>query len=160
MTGDEAAAAWLASMWAQPPRTFTTPVEGAAIACRGWNLDATHLPGIVLVHGFRAHAAWWDHIGPALAEDHRVLAPSLSGMGDSGRRDGYSRAQHGREVLAAARAAGIERPIIVAHSYGAITGLLACRTHPEQVRRIIVVDSALPTAEDGIVQIPAQPLRT
>ncbi len=160
MTGDEATAEWLAEMWAREPRTFRTEAEGASIACRGWNLDATEQPGIVLVHGFRAHARWWDHIGPALAEDHRVVALDLSGMGDSDRREAYSRALHGREVLAAAEAAGIERPIIVAHSYGAVASLIACRARPEAVQRLIVLDSALPTPDEALFQIPMPPLRT
>jgi pimeloyl-ACP methyl ester carboxylesterase len=160
MTGDEATAQWLAAMWAQTPRLFGTEAEGCEIACRGWSLDATDRPGIVLVHGFRAHGAWWDHIGPALAEDYRVVAPTFSGMGDSGRRDTYSRALHGREMLAAGRAAGIDQPIVIAHSYGALASLLACRAHPGQVHRIIVLDSALPTADEALMQIPTQPLRT
>ena len=147
-------------MWGRKASRFTTEVEGAQIASLGWNLDAVDRPGIVLVHGFRAHGHWWDHIGPALAEDHRVVAPTFSGMGDSGWRDTYSRAVHGREVLAAARAVGIERPIIVAHSYGALASLLACRAFPEQVERIVILDSALPTAQEALLQIPAQPMRT
>lgn len=160
MTSDDATGAWLAAMWARAPQRFDTDVEGTAIACLGWNLDAADRPGIVLVHGFRAHGHWWDHIAPALAEHHRVVAPTLSGMGDSGRRDAYSRAAHGREVLAAADAAGIDRPIIIAHSYGAVASLIACRAHPQRVGRIIVLDSALPTVEDARFRIPTPPLRT
>jgi pimeloyl-ACP methyl ester carboxylesterase len=160
MTGDQATAQWLAEMWARKPSAFGVEAEGAGLACLGWNLEAADRPGIVLVHGFRAHAHWWDHIAPALAGDHRVVAFSLSGMGDSEWRDAYARAQHGREVLAVAAAAGIARPIIVAHSYGALASLLACRAAPERVRRIIVLDSALPTAEEALMQIPTPPLRT
>lgn len=160
MTGDEATAEWLAGMWARRPSEFRAEVEGAGLACLGWNLDAVDRPGIVLVHGFRAHAHWWDHIAPALAEDHRVVAFSFSGMGDSDRRDAYTRALHGREVLAVAAAAGIERPIVIAHSYGALASLLACRAAPERVARIVVLDSALPTADEALLQIPTPPLRT
>jgi pimeloyl-ACP methyl ester carboxylesterase len=160
MTGDEAVADWLKAAWAVQPTLFRAEYEGAAIACRGWNLDRADLPGIILVHGFRAHARWWDHVAPALAEAHRVVALDLSGMGDSDRRPAYSRALHGREIDAAARAAGIARPTVIAHSYGAIASLMLCAAAPERVRRLIIIDSALPTAEDSRLQIPAAPLRT
>jgi len=159
MTGDDMTNAWLADAWARHPDEFRTDVEDAGIACRGWNLAATDLPGIVLVHGFRAHARWWDHVAPALAETHRVVALDLSGMGDSDRRASYSRAQHGREALGAARAAGIERPIVIAHSYGAIASLLLCAQSPNAVRRIIVLDGALPIPGDEGHMIPTPPER-
>lgn len=155
MSGIDPVRDWLDEAWAIPPVEFSVDVEGALIVCRGWNLDAVDLPGIVLVHGFLAHARWWDHIAPALAETHRVIAFDLSGMGDSGRRPHYSREQHGREVLAVARAAGFDRAIIVAHSYGATCSLMACATGPEDVARLIVIDSLIPTAEDVDDRVPS-----
>lgn len=138
---------WLRHNWSRRPRRFEFEVEGARIACHGWNLQAD-LPVIVLVHGFRAHARWWDHIAPALAARHRVVAISLSGMGDSGRRAGYSRAQYGREALAAGAYLGDDRPTVIAHSFGGIGAALAARAHPERVRRLIVIDSAFPAPGD------------
>lgn len=145
---DALADLWLMDAWAQTPREFRVESDGASIACRGWNLDRTDLPGIVLVHGFRAHARWWDHIGPLLAEDHRVVAFDFSGMGDSDRRDAYSRLLHAREILATADGAGFDRFIVAAHSYGGIAALIAAADAPERVSRAIIIDSALPTEED------------
>ena len=158
----EATLRWLESMWAQPAQEFPAECEGASIACRGWNLDAADRRGIVLVHGFRAHARWWDHVAPALTDRHRVVAFDLSGMGDSDRRTTYSRVLHGREILAVADAAGIERPIVIAHSYGAIAALTAAHAHPDRMRRLIVVDAALPTEEEARTRKPPAPtqLRT
>ncbi|KMS53379.1 alpha/beta fold hydrolase [Sphingobium cupriresistens] len=31
-------------------------------------MDSTSLPSLVLVHGFRAHARWWDHARHAASE--------------------------------------------------------------------------------------------
>jgi pimeloyl-ACP methyl ester carboxylesterase len=150
---------WLQLNWAQAPETFSVEVEGAAIACRAWNRAAAHLPGVVLVHGFRAHARWWDHIAPALAERHRVVALDLSGMGDSDRRAEYSRAQIGREILAVAAHCGFDPVTVVAHSFGAIGSLIAARTEPDRIRRLIVIDSAVPTLEDADHQIMSPPQR-
>jgi pimeloyl-ACP methyl ester carboxylesterase len=150
---------WLADNWSQPPETFTVDVAGTAIACRGWNLAATHQPGIVLLHGFRAHARWWDHIAPALAESCRVVAIDLSGMGDSGVRPAYSRMMYARELLEVAAHCGFRPATVIAHSFGGIGAMLAARIAPEAIRRLIVVDTALPTANDTDRQIPELPLR-
>ena len=150
---------WLAANWSQTPEIFEVPVEGARIACRGWNLAASDLPGIMLVHGFRAHARWWDHLAPTLAANHCVVALDLSGMGDSDRRPAYTRAQHGREIMAVAAHCGFDPVTIIAHSFGAMGSMIAARQFPDRVRRLIVIDSAMPTAEDGDHQIPTPPQR-
>ncbi len=150
---------WLRRNWDQAPDCFSVAVEGAAIACRGWNLGAAHLPGIMLVHGYRAHARWWDHIAPALADRYRLVALDLSGMGDSDRRAEYSRAQMGREVLAVADHCGFRPATIIAHSFGALGSMMAARREPDRVHRLIIIDSALPTLDDTEKQIPVWPER-
>jgi len=143
-----AVSAWLAAQWAAAPETGRVGVEGTELAWRGWNLAARDRPGIVLVHGFRAHARWWDHIAPALGHGFRVVAFDLSGMGDSGRRGSYARLQHGREVAAIARAQGFDRPTVIAHSYGGVISMMHARAHPQDFGRLIVIDSMLPTDAD------------
>jgi len=152
--------AWVQANWAQRPETFRLTVDGASLACRGWNLDAADLPGIVLVHGFRAHAEWWDHIAPALTAGHRVVAFSLSGMGDSDRREAYSRRQWGREALAVAAALGFTPATIIAHSFGVMGCLLAAKDSPDQVRRLIVIDSGIPNMVEDDHQVPTTYGRT
>lgn len=76
-------------------------------------------PAIVLVHGGAAHASWWDPIAPLLARSHRVLAPDLTGHGESGARDSYSIATWADEVenlLASELLTG--PPLLVGHSMG------------------------------------------
>jgi pimeloyl-ACP methyl ester carboxylesterase len=159
MTGDDAIRNWLAEQWAIPAQEKTVEVEGTPIVYRGWNLGAVDLPGLILVHGFRAHARWWDHIAPSLTERHRVVAINLSGMGESGRRAAYSRAQHGREVMAVAADCGFDPVTLVAHSYGAMGCIMAAIADPARVRRLLIIDSALPTAADVGHQIPVPPKR-
>lgn len=159
MSVDEGLNRWLAKAWSQEAEIFTVDVDDAAIACRGWNLAATQLPVLILVHGYRAHARWWDHIAPSLAHAHRVVALDLSGMGDSDRRDIYSREQHGREILGVAAALTEDPVILVTHSFGTMGGLIACRLQPDRFRRIIIIDSAVPTLADIGHQIELPPRR-
>ena len=65
-------------------------------------------PGLLLLHGFTAHADWWSFLAPLLAHGRRVVAFSLSGMGRSGWRDAYSLEQHAREAIAVAE---VDRPV-------------------------------------------------
>jgi len=150
---------WLERQWAIAPEVFTVTVEGAAIACRGWNLGAGDLPGIVLVHGYRAHAHWWDHIAPSLAERFRVVALSFSGMGDSGRRSEYSRGQFGREITGVAQACGFDPAIVIAHSFGAVAALLAASAQPESLSRLIVIDCGLKPENEPPHEMSISPRR-
>lgn len=103
------------------------------------------MPGLLLVHGFRAHARWWDHIAPSLAAGRRVVAFDFSGMGDSDRRASYSRAQLAREISAVSAAAGFRQPAVVAHSFGGLVALARAATVPGAFSRLVLVDSAMPT---------------
>lgn len=139
---------WLEEAWAAPVEERSVEVEGATIRYRGWGLDQTDKPGLIFVHGFIAHARWWDHIAPWFADRYRVAAINLSGMGDSDRRASYSRKQYAREVLAVAHDAGLAPLTIVAHSFGGITGLYAAYLEPDVIERVVVID-AHPFREGG-----------
>ena len=133
--------AWLVSAWTQTARPGEVIVEGAAIRYRSWGLEHPARPGLVFVHGFMAHARWWDHIAPHFADRYRVVALDFSGMGDSERRPRYSRRQFAREILAVADHAGITDLTLVAHSFGSVSALYACRLAPQRVTRAIVIDA-------------------
>lgn len=148
---------WLAEGWARAASLGEVEVEGATVRYRGWGLDDADKPGLVLVHGFLAHARWWDHIGPRLADRFRVIAIDFTGMGDSDRRPVYSRRQYGRELIAAALHAGFERAIIVAHSFGAISSLHAAQIEPAFVDRVIVIDANAFRSEDEDEGMSVQP---
>jgi pimeloyl-ACP methyl ester carboxylesterase len=147
-------ARWLQKAWSHIPDVREVECEGAAIRYRAWGLDATHRPGLMFMHGFRAHARWWDHIAPHFADRFRVVAQDFTGMGDSGRRAAYSRRQFAREILAVAEHAGFENPVLVAHSFGGATAMLACKMAPARVARVIVIDGHIfpPTIEAAPVQ--------
>lgn len=131
---------WLDRAWAQTPELRDVVVEGARIACRCWGGDDPAKPGLVLVHGYRASACWWDHIAPHFARDYRVVAFDFSGMGDSDWRDAYSYASHAAELLGVIDALGFARPAVVAHSFGTVVSLYAARVAPERFSRFILVD--------------------
>lgn len=132
---------WLDKAWAMEAEVRAVDVEGAAARYRFWASNDGRRRGLIFVHGFMAHARWWDHIAPHFTDRFRVAAVDMTGMGDSDRRPAYSRRQYAREILAAARDAGMDEVIIVGHSFGSISSLYAAKLAPELVRHVVVVDA-------------------
>ncbi|KLI05460.1 alpha/beta hydrolase [Mycolicibacterium conceptionense] len=136
------APAWFTSALEQTPEHSTIDVDGCPIHVRSWG--DPDKPPLVFVHGGGAHSGWWDHIAPFFARTHRVLAPDLSGHGDSGNRTEYALSIWAREVLAAAAASGSSaRPTIIGHSMGGWVGASAATHYGEQIDSILVIDSPL-----------------
>jgi pimeloyl-ACP methyl ester carboxylesterase len=138
----ETAPPWFRAAIEQKPEHLDVDVEGCRIHLRAWG-DAT-LPPLVLVHGGGAHSGWWDHIAPFFASEHRVIAPDLSGHGDSEYRTAYHLQTWAREVLAMPAAAGASgQPTIVGHSMGGWVTASAATHYGEQIDSIVVIDSPL-----------------
>lgn len=127
--------------WAleQKPQHFEIDVEGTPISYRAWGEPGD--PVALLVHGGAAHSGWWDHVAPHLAVGHRVLAPDLSGHGDSGRRDAYTLEQWAREILAVAGSESAEKPVVFGHSMGGFVALTAAREHGADMLGAAAIDS-------------------
>ena len=85
---------------------------------------------LLLLHGFLAHAHWWDFIGPWLATQYRVIAPDFGGMGDSEHREQYSHALFSDEIAGIVGATGIAGCTAIGHSFGGRALLYACERHP------------------------------
>jgi pimeloyl-ACP methyl ester carboxylesterase len=131
---------WFVDALATEPDVGCLEVDGARIAYRAWGPAGGD--GVVLVHGGAAHARWWDHVAPLLARDVRVVAPDLSGHGDSDHRDGYGLDQWAAEVVAAAPAGGIgSRPFVIGHSLGGLVALRAGGRYGPGLRAVAAVDS-------------------
>jgi pimeloyl-ACP methyl ester carboxylesterase len=107
-------------------------------------------PALLLLHGFLAHAHWWDFVAPWIATHYRVIAPDFGGMGDSEHRDGYRNEHFLDEIAGVIEATGIAGCAAVGHSFGGRALLHACANHPGLVERAIVVDSRLGSPEDPL----------
>ncbi len=133
---------WFRDALAAPVVTEELEVDGCPIAFRRWG-DAGQ-PAVVLVHGGGAHARWWDHVGPLLADGRTVIAFDMSGHGDSGRRDRYTFHHWANELLAVcATSSHPDRPVVVGHSMGGQTAVMATLRDPAAVKGIVLVDTAV-----------------
>jgi len=108
-------------------------------------------PDLVMVHGLTGNLAVWHlRIVPELSERFRVLTYDLRGHGLSDTPPaGYTPDDMAEDLLALLDALEIERPLIAGHSYGADIALYLALRHPERVREVIAIESALPALEQS-----------
>lgn len=134
---------------ARPGSSHHAQVAGIRLHYLEW-AGPPGAPVLLLLHGYLAHAHWWDFVAPWLATQYRVVALDFSGMGDSGYRARYRHEDFHAEIIGLVEALGIAGCTAIAHSYGGRALLHACRARPGLVARAIVVDSRLGTADDPV----------
>lgn len=137
---------WFRDALAVEPEHGRIEVAGAEIETRAWGERGR--PGLLLIHGAGANVDWWRFTAPLLAEDYRVAAFSLSGMGGSDRRPRYSFDLYAEEAFATAKAAGLfeagEAPVIAAHSFGGRTALrCASGERGAELKAVMTIDSLI-----------------
>src|SRR5487761_344750 len=132
--------AWFTRALSAPVTERGTVLDGVPVAYRMWG-SSQNGRGIVLVHGGAAHSRWWDHIGPLLTVDRRVIAIDLSGHGDSGRRESYSFDGWAREILAVAADAGLAAPTVIGLSMGGVVTLRLAALFGSRIEGAVVIDS-------------------
>nr|WP_197501636.1 alpha/beta hydrolase [Hyphomonas sp. Mor2] len=144
------APAWFEAAVSTPYDEHFVDVDGIRIRYQSWGDPAK--PGLLLCHGNGAHAHWYDFIGPALAEDYRVIAMSFSGMGDSGWRDSYNFNRFSAEQIAVCEQSGLfehgRKPIIIAHSFGGFITMNTASTTSDRFAGVMIVDSGIRPPED------------
>jgi pimeloyl-ACP methyl ester carboxylesterase len=109
--------------------------------------DRTNARVMLLLHGFRGHAHWWDFIAPWFAAEYRVIAMDFAGMGDSSPRAKYSRMSFVAEVQAVIDMTGSNAITLVGHSFGGRIAVPAAHQHPRSLERLIVIDSNIGFAD-------------
>jgi len=144
---------WFRQAVAHEPERTKIEVKGAAIELLTWGERGK--PGLLLVHGNSAHADWWSFIAPFFADEYRVAAFSLSGMGGSDWRDAYGFDIFAEEMDACAHAAGLydggAPPIYIGHSFGGALVFHATARFPDRMRAGVIIDTGFggpPTAEE------------
>jgi len=97
----------------------------------------------MLVHGFPADGDMWRHISPSLAEKYTVLAPDLSGSGQS--------AFQGEDLTVELMAACLleildaeqaDKAVIAGHSMGGYTSIAFADLYPERLKGLAMVHSS------------------
>ena len=140
------------------PHDEYTRYGGLQMHIRNWGGDGSP---VVLLHGLASTCRIWDLTAPILARDFSVIAVDQRGHGDSGKpEDGYEFASVGNDVTALLEGRGIERPVLVGHSWGADVALEITVAQPDLLQGIVFVDGGTiepsaryDTLDDALVQM-------
>lgn len=102
-------------------------------------------PDLVMIHGITGNLAIWHlQIVPQLVSEFRMTTYDLRGHGYSDvPPTGYTTADHANDLKELLDALGIEKPHILAHSFGADVALHFAILFPERVDRLILVEPAI-----------------
>jgi pimeloyl-ACP methyl ester carboxylesterase len=102
----------------------------------------------LLLHGITSNAQAWWRVGPRLAAlGYRVVAFDMPGHGDSGETSDHRIESIARLIDDAAAQLGIDRVLLIGHSWG---GSVALAMVARRAERLILIDPALSlTAEAG-----------
>jgi len=130
------------------PREGSTTVDGLRLHYR--DLGGPGDP-IVLLHGLASTCHIWDLVAPILSQECRVVALDQRGHGESDKPDhGYSFQSVVADLKGFIDSLGLERPLVVGHSWGADVALELAVEHPESTRGICFVDG-------GTIELTARP---
>ena len=140
------------------PKDEFTRYGGLRMHVRNWGGDG---PPVVLLHGLASTCRIWDLVAPLLAQDFSVIAVDQRGHGDSGKPDhGYDFDSVADDIAALLAGRGIERPVVVGHSWGADVALELAVARPDLLRGIVFVDGGTidasaryDTLDDALIQM-------
>jgi pimeloyl-ACP methyl ester carboxylesterase len=137
---------------AAPPIGHLITIDGARIHY----VEAGSGPPILLIHGLGGQLRNFSYaLLERLAPTHRVILVDRPGAGHSPRMRGYGIAEHAALVARFIAEVGLDRPIVVGHSFGGAVALALALDHPHAVTRLALV--APLTQPDMVVH---QPFRT
>ncbi len=95
-------------------------------------------PPIVLLHGATFRAEDWENIFPRLATRYRVIAYDARGHGKSARATGYAIGEFADDLLRVIETVAGGPAIVIGHSLGGATALVAAAKRPAAVRALVL----------------------
>ena len=102
-------------------------------------------PDVILIPGLASSREVWRSLATRLSATHRVHLVQLAGFAGEpwSHGDGPFVAPEVAELARYIETAGLQRPAVIGHSMGGLSGLLLAQAHPGRVGRLMIVD-ALP----------------
>jgi len=98
-------------------------------------------PPLVLVHGFSDDGLCWISVGRAMEGTYDVVMPDARGHGRSeAPARGYGPLDQADDLAGLIARLGLQRPIILGHSMGAISVLVLAGRHPKIPRAVVLED--------------------
>ncbi|PZR31662.1 alpha/beta fold hydrolase [Caulobacter segnis] len=101
-------------------------------------------PDVVLIPGLASSSAVWDATVKQLSTSHRVHVVQVAGFAGApvgGNAEGPVVEPLVEALDGYIKANKLKSPAVIGHSMGGFTGLLLAQRHPEDVGRLMIVDS-------------------
>jgi len=100
-------------------------------------------PPLLMLHGNPTWSFYYRHLIPGLSKTHRVIVPDHIGCGlsDKPQNYAYTLENHIRNLEALIEHLGLQKPSIVMHDWGGIIGMGYATRHPENISRLIVLNT-------------------
>lgn len=135
-------------------------VDGGSLAA--FRLAAAVPDGerVLAIHGITSSSRTWLATARALGDRAGLAAVDLRGRARSGELPPpFGLDAHVRDMVAVLDALGIERAVVAGHSLGAYVATHLAVTHPDRVRRLVLVDGGLTIPETAEVEDPQEFIR-
>jgi pimeloyl-ACP methyl ester carboxylesterase len=102
-------------------------------------------PALVLLHGIGSNAGSFAPLVPHLPAAWRLIAWNAPGYGGSAplEKDWPVAGDYAAALLRFLDAMGVDRPLILGHSLGALMGAAFAAAHPDRVARLLLASPAL-----------------
>ncbi len=116
----------------------SAPLDRIAVTVTGQG------PDVILIPGLASSGAVWDATVKQLAANHRVHVVQVAGFAGAsvgGNAEGPVFDPLVEAVDGYIKSAGLKSPAVIGHSMGGLTGLALARRHPEDLSRLMIVDS-------------------
>ena len=139
----------------QPEATPFVPeairIEGARVelAALDYGRGNEAAPPMLLIHGMRDLAWSMDSIAQHFRDRYRVIALDLRGHGDSDAPGAYAIQHFVGDLHLAVRRLGLERPTIVAHSFGGEVATQFAGLFPEIPSACVLIEGLGPPPWEG-----------
>lgn len=112
-------------------------------------LEAGSGEPVILLHGYAQNSHMWLPLIAELAKTHHVIAPDLRGFGESEKSlGGYDKKTMAQDIHALAAALHLGKVAVAGHDIGLMVAYAYAAQHPDQVRRIALMDAFLPGVGD------------
>ena len=104
---------------------------------------------MLLVHGNFAGKSWWRELLEAPPPGHRLIATDLPGFGESTGGENFTPdiPAYARSLARFLNHLGVERPVLVGHSFGTAVAIELALTAPESFPAMMLLS---PTPLDGL----------
>ncbi len=134
------------------PNECDAEINGLRLHYLDWGTEGR--PPLVLLHGFSAHARYWDSFAAHMRDGYHVYALDQRGHGDSAWANEYPPESMTSDLAAFVDQLGLKQFMLLGHSMGGGVAFRYAAEHPERVEKLIIVDSALPNPERIVAPNP------